>query len=100
LKGSMQDSVKPLGDHISVSGTFSFNGGADQSFTTNDVLELTLGDPASSLNLEVVPNNGGTRLKNGVYKGKARGVVSGFSSNITVSAQFDIPNGTFKISAS
>jgi hypothetical protein len=100
LKGSMQDSINPLGDKISVSGTFSFNGGADQSFTTNDVLQLTLGDPSSPLTLEVVPNNGGTKLKNGVYNGKARGVVSGLSTNISVSAQFNIPKGTFKVQAS
>ncbi|MGA2137596.1 MAG: peptidylprolyl isomerase [Verrucomicrobiia bacterium] len=100
LKGSMQDSGKPLGDRISVSGTFSFNGGSDQTFGSNDVLELTLGDPGSPLNLEIVPNNGETRLSKGVYSGKARGVISGFSSNITVSAQISIPKGTFKISAS
>jgi hypothetical protein len=100
LKGSMQDSGKPLGDRISVSGTFSFNGGSDQTFGSNDVLELTLGDPGSPLNLEIVPNNSETRLSKGVYSGKARGVISGFSSNITVSAQISIPKGTFKISAS
>ncbi len=100
LKGSMQDSGKLLGDRISVSGTFSFNVGSDQAFSSNDVLELTLGDPDSPLNLEIVPNNGKTRLKNGVYNGKARGVRSGFSSNVTVSAQLNIPKGTFKISAS
>jgi cyclophilin family peptidyl-prolyl cis-trans isomerase len=100
LKGSMEDSAKPLGDRISVSGTFSFNAGADQSFTGNDVLELTLGDPNSPLTLEIVPNNGDTKLSKGVYSGKARGVVSGSSTNITVSAQLNIPKGTFTISAS
>ena len=100
LKGSMQDSGKLFGDRISVSGTFSFNGGSDQTFGSNDVLELTLGDPGSPLNLEILPNNGETRLSKGMYSGKARGVISGFSSNITVSAQISIPKGTFKISAS
>jgi hypothetical protein len=100
LKGSMQDSGKPLGDRISISGTFSFNGGSDRTFGSNDVLELTLGDPDSPLNLEIVPNNSDTRLSNGVYSGKARGAISGFSSNITVSAQISIPKGTFTISAS
>ena len=99
LKGSMVDSSKPLGDSISVSGTFSFSGGSDQTFGSNDVLELTLGDPASPLNLEIVPNTTETRLSKGVYSGKASGVVSGFSSNITVSAQIGVPKGTFKISA-
>jgi cyclophilin family peptidyl-prolyl cis-trans isomerase len=100
LKGSMQDSGKPLGDRISVSGTFSFNGGSDHRFGSNDVLELTLGDPGSPLNLEIVPNDGDTRLSNGVYSGKARGVISGSSSNITVSVLISIPKGTFTISAS
>jgi hypothetical protein len=100
LKGSMQDSGKPFGDRISVSGTFSFNSGSDRTFGSNDVLELTLGDPDSPLNLEIVPNNGDTRLSDGMYSGKARGVISGSSSNITVSAQISIPKGTFTISAS
>jgi hypothetical protein len=39
-------------------------------------------------------------LSKGVYSGKARGVISGLSSNITVSAQISIPKGTFTISAS
>jgi cyclophilin family peptidyl-prolyl cis-trans isomerase len=118
LKGSMQDSGKPFGDRISVSGTFSFSG-SDQTFGSNDVLELTLGDPGSPLNLEIVPNdsplnleiapngnleivpnNEETRLSKGVYSGTARGVISGLSSNITVSAQISIPKGTFTISAS
>jgi hypothetical protein len=100
LKGSMVDSSKPLGDRISVSGTFSFNAGADQSFTSNDVLELTLGDPNNPLHLEIVPNDGYTKLSRGVYSSEARGVLSGFSSNITVSTQISIPKGTFTISAS
>lgn len=100
LKGSMQDSAKPFGDRISVSGAFSFNGGSDQTFGGNDVLELTLGDPDAPLILEIVPNNGDTKLKKGVYRGKARGVIAGLSSNITVSARISIPKGTFKISAS
>jgi|GEM_PF-2294390 cyclophilin family peptidyl-prolyl cis-trans isomerase len=100
LKGSMQDSGKPFGDRISVSGTFSFNGGSDQTFGSNDVLELTLGDPGSPLTLEILPNNGESRLSKGVYSGKARGIISGFSSNVTVSAQISIPKGTFTISAS
>lgn len=100
LKGSMQDSGKPFGDRISVSGTFSFNGGSDQTFGSNDVLELTLGDPGSPLTLEIPANNGESRLSKGVYSGKARGVISGLSSNITVSAQISIPKGTFTISAS
>ena len=100
LKGSMQDSGKLFGDRISVSGTFSFNGGSDQTFGSNDVLELMLGDPGSPLTLEILPNNGESRLSKGVYSGKARGVISGFSSNVTVSAQISIPKGTFTISAS
>jgi hypothetical protein len=35
-----------------------------------------------------------------VYSGKARGVISGSSSNITVSVLISIPKGTFTISAS
>jgi cyclophilin family peptidyl-prolyl cis-trans isomerase len=100
LKGSMMDSGRPLGDRISVSGTLSFNSGSDQSFSSNDVLVLTLGDPGSPLQLEIVPNEGDTRLSRGVYSGRARGVFSGFSSNITVSAEISIPKGTFTISAS
>jgi len=105
LKGSMMDSAKPLGDRISVSGTFSFNGGSDQTFGSNDVLELTLGDPGNPLTLEIPANNHESRLSKGVYTGRARGVQSGFSSNITVSAQISISNvthtnGTFKILAS
>lgn len=100
LKGSMQYSGIPFGDRISVSGTFSFNGGSDRTFGSNDVLELTLGDPGSPLTLEIRANNGESRLSKGVYSGKARGVISGLSSNIMVSAQISIPKGTFTISAS
>ena len=100
LKGSMQDSGTPFGDRISVSGTFSFNGGSDKTFGSNDVLELTLGDPGSPLTLEIPANNGESRVSKGVYSGTARGVISGLSSNIAVSAQISIPKGTFTISAS
>ena len=100
LKGSMLDSSKLYGDRISVSGTFSFNAGSSQTIGSNDVLELTLGDPDNPLILEIIPNNRETRLSKGVYSGKARGDVSGFSSNITVSAQISIPKGTFVVSAS
>jgi hypothetical protein len=100
LKGSMVDSSKPLGDRISVSGTFSFNSGADPTFGSNDVLELTLGDPNNPLQLEVVPDDGDTRLSRGAYSGMARGQISGESSNITVSAQISASKGTFSISVS
>ena len=100
LKGSMQDSGTLFGDRISVSGTFSFNGGSDKTFGSNDVLELTLGDPGSPLTLEIPANNGESRVSKGVYSGTARGVISGLSSNIAVSAQISIPKGTFTISAS
>jgi cyclophilin family peptidyl-prolyl cis-trans isomerase len=100
LKGSMVDSSRPLGDRITVSGTFSFNSGADQSFGSNDVLLLTLGDPNNPLQLEIAPNNDESKLTKGVYSGEARGVLSGTSSNITVSAQISIPKRTFTISAS
>jgi len=100
LKGSMLDSSKPFGDRISVSGTFSFTGGSDQAFSSNDVLELTLGDPNAPLILAILPNNGEAKLQKGVYSGKAQGVIAGLSSNVSVSAQISIAKGTFKISAS
>ncbi|HVM60400.1 MAG TPA: peptidylprolyl isomerase [Verrucomicrobiae bacterium] len=100
LKGSMVDSAKPLGDRISVSGTFSFNNGSDGTFTGDDVLELTLGDPASPLAIQIPANTLETKLSKGTYTAKARGVISGFSSNVTVSAQISIPKGTFQISVS
>ncbi|HTS18236.1 MAG TPA: peptidylprolyl isomerase [Verrucomicrobiae bacterium] len=100
LKGSMVDSAKPLGDRINVSGTFSFNGGSDGAFTSNDVLELTLGDPSSPLAIQIPANTLETKFSKGTYTTKARGIVSGFSSNVTVSAQMSIAKGTFQISVS
>jgi len=66
----MQDSVKRWATKSASRGHSLFNGGATSRLPTNDVLELTLGDPGSPAEPGGRPNNGGTKLKNGVYNGK------------------------------
>lgn len=99
LKGTMQDAVKPLGDKIKVSGTFAFTGSSDQTFSSNDVLILTLGDPTTPLTARITPDNAGWKLRKGVLNAKAH-VISGFSSNVNVSAQFNLVKSAFSISVS
>lgn len=99
LKGTMQDASKPLGDKIKVSGTFAFNSPSDQTFGSNDVLVLTLGDPTTPLTATITPDSKGWKFRNGVLNAKAH-VISGLSSNVNVSAQFSLVKSTFSISVS
>jgi cyclophilin family peptidyl-prolyl cis-trans isomerase len=100
LKGEIVDSTSTNstnGSHISVSGTFAFNSQSDQTFSSNDVIELNLGDPSNPFSVSVTPDLHGWKLKNGSIRGKAR-LATATSSNVTASAQFNIAKNTFAIS--
>ncbi len=97
LKGTMKDSGKTNGDSVNVQGTFAFVGQSDRTFSSNDVLVLTLGNPAGPLMLTVTPDNTGVKFRNGTASVSAH-VASGPSTNVNVSAQFNSQSGSFRIS--
>jgi cyclophilin family peptidyl-prolyl cis-trans isomerase len=97
LKGTMLDGGKTNGDSVSVNGKFTFIGQSDRVFSSNDVLVLTLGNPAGPLTLTVTPDNAGVRFRNGSVNARAQ-VMSGQSTNVNVSAQFNNRSGNFRIS--
>lgn len=96
LKGSVQDSTKPASDSVNVSGKFTFIGESDHTFSSNDVMALMLGDPTNPFTISIGPENTGFKFRNGDVNVSAS-VIPGFSSNVTVSAQFNRRSGTFKI---
>ena len=97
LTGKLQDSSKPGRDSINVSGTFNFVGESDHTFSSNDVVSLTLGDATTPLMLKVTPDKFGWKFRNGSIN--AREVLaSGLDSNINVSVRFN-KAGSFNISA-
>ena len=97
LKGSIVDSSTTNGSHISVTGTFAFNSQSDQTFSSNDVIELNLGDPSNPLSVSITPDLKGWKLRNGSISGKAL-VTTSTSSKVNASAQFNIAKNTFAIS--
>ena len=97
LNGIVKDVSKPGGDSVNVSGRFTFIGESDHTFSSNDVLVLMLGDPTTPLTVSFGPDSLGWKFNHGTVNGKAR-VISGLSSNVSVSAQFNSTSGTFKIS--
>jgi len=98
LKGSFVDSSTTTtnGSHISVTGTFAFNSQSDQTFGSNDVMELDLGDPSNPLSVTLTPDLSGWKWRNGSVSAKAQ--LSALKSS-EVSAQFNIAKNTFAISA-
>ena len=96
LKGMVKDSSKPGGDILNVSGKFAFIGGSDGMFSSNDIVSLAVGDPATPLTLTVGPANKGWKFRNGTVSAKSV-VTSGTSTNVMISAQFNGKSGTFKI---
>lgn len=105
LKGSIVDSTttktnrtsKTGSSRISISGTFAFNSQSDQMFSSNDVMELNLGDPSNPLTVAVTPDLRGIKVKGDSITGKAR-LTIGSASNVNCSAQFNIAKSTFAIS--
>ena len=98
LKGKLQDGSKPGRDSINVSGTFNFIGESDHTFSSNDVVSLTLGDATTPLVLKVTPDKSGWKFRNGSINAREL-LASGLDSNINVSARFNKANGSFNISA-
>jgi large repetitive protein len=96
LKGTVQDGSKTNGDSVNVSGKFAFIGQSDRTFNSNDVLVLTLGDPAGPLTLTVTPDNPGMKFHGGAASVSAH-VASGLSTNVNVLAQFNNRSGAFRI---
>jgi cyclophilin family peptidyl-prolyl cis-trans isomerase len=96
LRGVVQDASKPQGDSVSVSGTFAFIGASDQTFSSNDILVLMLGDPSAPFTVSVGPDSIGWKFHNGTVNAKAV-VAAGLSSNVNVLAQFNSRSGTFRI---
>jgi len=94
LKGTMQDGGKTNGDSVSVNGNFAFIGQSDHIFSSNDVLVLTLGNPAGPLTLTVTPDNTGVKFRDGSMTAH---VLQGLSSNVNISAQFNSRAGAFRI---
>jgi len=97
LNGSIVDSRNPKGSHVSVTGTFAFNSQSDQTFSSNDVIELDVGDPSNPFSVAITPDLKGWKLRNGTISGKAR-LASGTSSNVNASAQFNPAKNTFALS--
>ncbi|HTS18237.1 MAG TPA: peptidylprolyl isomerase [Verrucomicrobiae bacterium] len=100
LKGSMVDAGnKTASSTINVTGTFAFNSQSDQTFSSNDVISLSLGLTNNPLSLIIAPSESGWKLRKGVISGQ--GIPSNASSKkVHVSTQFDPAKGTFKILAS
>jgi cyclophilin family peptidyl-prolyl cis-trans isomerase len=96
LKGSFVDAGVTNHSSISVTGTFAFNSQSDQTFSSNDVMELDLGDPSNPFSVTLTPNLSGYKVRNGSISGKAR--LSATTSS-EISAQFNIAKNTFAISA-
>ena len=99
LKGSMVDSSKANGSHISVTGTFAFNSQSDQTFSSNDVMVLNLGDPSNPFSATLTPDLPGWKWRNGSVSAKAH-LATSTSSKVNASAQFNIAKNTFAISIS
>ncbi len=97
LKGMIQDAAKVGGDRVKVTGTFAFNDQSDHTFTSNDVVVLTVGDPAAPFTVRVTPDNSGWKLRNGRASAKAH-VISGVFSNVAVSAQLSLVKNSFSVS--
>jgi large repetitive protein len=97
LKGMIKDGSKPGGDSINVSGKFTFLGGADGTFGSNDMVSLALGDPTNPFIVAVGPDSTGYKFHGGSINAKGT-VVSGLNNNVMVSAQFNSRSGTFMIS--
>lgn len=97
LKGMMQDTAKVEGDRVKVTGPFAFNDQSDHTFTSNDVLVLTVGDPVTPFTVRVTPGNSGWKVRNGRARAKAH-VISGVFSNVAVSAQFSLLKSSFSMS--
>jgi hypothetical protein len=102
----VQDGSKPGGASVNVQGTFAFIGESDRTFSSNDVLVLTLGDPTNPLMLSLTPDRSGWKFHNGVVNAREHVIStvtsnlnSVVSSNVSVSAQFNGVTGTFKIAA-
>jgi hypothetical protein len=98
LKGTINDSPKPGGDSVNVSGKFTFIGQSDQIFSSLDDVSLTFGDPANPVAVAVGPGNAGWKFRSGTVTAKAL-TSFGFNTNVSVSAQFNSKGHTFKISA-
>jgi peptidyl-prolyl cis-trans isomerase A (cyclophilin A) len=100
LKGSFVDASGTAMNRsrISVSGTFAFNSQSDHTFSSNDVMELDLGDPSNPLSVTITPSLG-LKSQNGSISGKAR-LATSTSSKVEASAQFNIAKNTFAISVS
>jgi cyclophilin family peptidyl-prolyl cis-trans isomerase len=97
LKGSIVDVTNnATGSRISVTGTFAFNSQSDQTFGSNDVMELDLGDPSNPLTATLTPSLPGWKWRNGSLSVKAQ--LSSLKSS-EISAQFNIAKKTFAISA-
>jgi cyclophilin family peptidyl-prolyl cis-trans isomerase len=94
--GSLVSSVSSNADRIKVAGTFAFGGASDHAFTFEDIIVLSIGDPASPLMLTLPPDAPGRSTKHGIVKFKS----SKGTTNAVVSAQFNGPKGTFKIAVS
>ena len=106
LRGMLKDGSKVGGDNVNVHGTFAFIGESDHMFSSNDVLVLTLGDPANPLMLSLTPDSNGWKFHNGVVNAREHVISmvtsnlnSAVSSNVSVTAQFNGVTGTFKIAA-
>jgi cyclophilin family peptidyl-prolyl cis-trans isomerase len=97
LKGSIVDSSKANGSHISVTGTFAFNSQSDQTFSSNDVMVLNLGDPSNPFSATLTPDLPGWKWRNGSVSAKGQ-VATSTSSKVNASAQFNIAKNTFAIS--
>lgn len=98
VKGMIKDSSKPGGDSVNVSGKFTFIGASDQTFGSNDLVSLSLGDLAHPLEITIGPDNLGYKFQNGTISVKTENAFDGVSTNVIVSAQLNGRNGTFKIS--
>ena len=99
LRGAMVDAKKLNSSRITVTGTFAFNSQSDQTFSSNDVIALRLGDPGNPLSVAITPDLPGWKLHEGAISGKTT-LVSSTSRKGQVSARFDPANSTFAISVS
>ncbi|MGD1018769.1 MAG: peptidylprolyl isomerase [Verrucomicrobiia bacterium] len=99
LKGSFVDAgtTTAKGSRISVTGTFAFNSESDRTFSSNDVMVLTLGDPSNPFSATLTPDFPGWKWRNGSVNAKGQ-IATSASSKENVSAQFNITKNTFAIS--
>ena len=83
---------------ITVTGTFAFNSQSDQTFSSNDVMTLNLGDPNNPLSFVITPELPGPEVAPMARSVERRASLPRQREKEIVSARFNSAKNTFAIS--